>query len=148
MAWHLTSHYLNHCWLIVSAVIRITKQWNLEYKLLKQNAFEDVVWNVTSILFRSPCLSHAVISHKLSLYLLHGEPNIVPSNNLMAIGYQIKIWDSDDKYTWRHIRLCDSDIHADQVESCWLVERVVRLTCYTISSPHWRWRGCGEGAGL
>ena len=56
------SHYLNRCWDIVNWTIRNKFQWNFNrysYIFIHENAFENVVCEMASILSRSQCVKKA-----------------------------------------------------------------------------------------
>ena len=58
VAWPAPSHYLNQCWNIVNWTIGNKPQWNLKrnsYIFIEENAFENVVWKMASILSRPQC---------------------------------------------------------------------------------------------
>ena len=53
------SHYLNQCWLIFNSALRNTLQWNLNWNaniFIQENAFENGVWKMASILSRPQCV--------------------------------------------------------------------------------------------
>ena len=52
VAWTTPGHYLNQCWSIVNCTLRNKLQWNLK---IQENAFENVVCEMASILFRPQC---------------------------------------------------------------------------------------------
>ena len=64
----MPSHYLNQSWYIVNWTLRNKLQWNLNrnsYIFIQENAFENIVWKMASILPRPQCVktcSFVVIS--------------------------------------------------------------------------------------
>ena len=59
------SHYLNQCWTFGNCTRKNKLQWNLErhpFVFIQENAFENVVCEMASILFRSQCVK-AVFSY-------------------------------------------------------------------------------------
>ena len=64
------SYYLNQWWNIVNWALREKLQWNLNrnlYIFIQANAFENVVWKMTSILSRVNVLSYVNATFCLSL---------------------------------------------------------------------------------
>ena len=62
--WSAPSHYLNQRWNIVNRNPRNNLQWNCNrytYIFIQENAFENVVWKIAAILFRSQCVMPVVI---------------------------------------------------------------------------------------
>ena len=54
------SHYLNQCWNIVNWTLRNKLQWNIngnQYIFIQENAFENVVCELTAILSRPQCVN-------------------------------------------------------------------------------------------
>ena len=59
VAWSVPSHYLNQCWNTVNWTIGSKLQWNCNrysYIFIQENAFENVVCEMASILSRSQCV--------------------------------------------------------------------------------------------
>ena len=55
------SHYLNQCWNIVNWTLRNKLRWNFNRNskiFIKENAFENVVCEMASILSRPQCVNH------------------------------------------------------------------------------------------
>ena len=64
VAWSAPSHYLNQCRDIVNWTLGIKCQWNLNrnlYIFIKKSAFENVVWEMATILSRPQCVKKSVI---------------------------------------------------------------------------------------
>ena len=59
VAWSAPSHYLNQCWNIVNWTSRNKLQWNSNrnsYIFIQENALENVICEMASILFRPQCV--------------------------------------------------------------------------------------------
>ena len=59
VAWPAPSHYLNQCWNIVNWTLGNKVQWKCDrnsYIFIQENALENVVWEMASILSRPQCL--------------------------------------------------------------------------------------------
>ena len=70
-AWPAPSHYLNQCWNIVNLTVR-NSHWNLNrnsYIFFHENAFENVAWEMATILSRPQCVKWASINCELVLWL-------------------------------------------------------------------------------
>ena len=55
------SHYLNHCWNIANSTLGNRLQWNFSRNsniFIQENAFENGVCEMASILSRSQCVNH------------------------------------------------------------------------------------------
>ena len=75
-AWPAPNHYLNQCCNIVNGAIGNKIQWNLNenlYIFVQENAFENVVWKMASILSRPQCVKSA--SRLMSGIPWHGHVN-------------------------------------------------------------------------
>ena len=73
VAWPAPSHYLNQCWNIVNWAIGNKPQWNLKrnsYIFTEENAFENVVLKMASILSRLQCDNYRVTEdrHSRAIY--------------------------------------------------------------------------------
>ena len=80
--WHVVcsvaSHYLNQCWIIVNWALRNKLQWNLNrnsYIFIQENAFENVVCEMASILSRPQCVK------KMTCRLFGGKPLSEPMSD-------------------------------------------------------------------
>ena len=65
VAWTAPSHYLNHCWNIVNWALRNKFQWNFNRNsniFIQENALENVVCEMASILFRPQCVNSSITS--------------------------------------------------------------------------------------
>ena len=61
----ISSHCLNQCWYSVNYTLRNKLQWNLNrnsYIFIQENAFENVVSEMASILFRPQCVDELMLS--------------------------------------------------------------------------------------
>ena len=70
VAWLAPSHYLNQCWNIVNLNLRNKFRWNLKRNsciFVKENAFENVVYEMAFILSRPQCVN---IDFSNNYYLL------------------------------------------------------------------------------
>ena len=70
ITWSAPSHYLNQCWDIVNWTLRNKLQWNFNrYSNIfsQENAFENVVCEMASILSRLQCLNPERHSHDISV---------------------------------------------------------------------------------
>ena len=59
-AWSAPSHYLNQCWNIVNWILRNKLQWNFNRNsniFIQENALENVVCEMASILSRPQCVN-------------------------------------------------------------------------------------------
>ena len=59
VAWSVRSYYLNQCWCIVNWTLRNKLQWNRSrnlYTFIQENAFGNVVCELSTILYRLQCL--------------------------------------------------------------------------------------------
>ena len=59
VTWSAPSHYLNHCWIIVDWALKNKIQWNSNQNtklFIHENAFENVVCEMTAILSRAQCI--------------------------------------------------------------------------------------------
>ena len=64
VAWTAPSNYLNQSWDIVSWTLRNKLQWNLKQNSvvsIQENAFENGVCEMASILFRPPCVNQCSV---------------------------------------------------------------------------------------
>ena len=65
VAWTAPSHSLNQCWNIVNWTLRNKLQWNFNrnsYIFIQENALENVVCEMASILPRPQCVNHVEIN--------------------------------------------------------------------------------------
>ena len=58
VAWTAPSNYLDQCLNIVNSTLRNKFQWNLNRNFFHENAFENVVWKMSTILSRPQCGKH------------------------------------------------------------------------------------------
>ena len=62
------SYYLNQCWNIVNSNLRNIFQWNLNpnsYIYKQENAFENFIWKMASILSRPQCVNNVIHAHQI-----------------------------------------------------------------------------------
>ena len=68
MACPTPGHYLKQCWNVVNWTLRNKFQWNFDQDhtfSLKENAFENVVWKMVTILSLPQCVNGSQISWRL-----------------------------------------------------------------------------------
>ena len=68
VAWLATSHYLSQCWNNVNLTLGNKHQWNFNQNLhifIQENAFENVVWEMSAILSQPQCVDTRQVSLQL-----------------------------------------------------------------------------------
>ena len=82
VVWSAPNHYLNQCWNIVNLNHRNKRQWNLKQKayiFIQENAFANVIWEMSAILSRPQCVNYpaypaacsVLMSFRTFMKLLH-----------------------------------------------------------------------------
>ena len=132
------SHYLKQCWNILNWTLGNKLQWNLNRNLnifIQENAFENVVWKMATILSRPQCVNFYHFYTSDVFYTdVYYFTFVVPK----MYQWQVRNDFNKDVYIYIYI-LCNFKLDfkkVDQVKGCkWLIQG--KNTARTITYNAW-----------